>query len=665
MFEKKYQDKINLILDSLNSKKFSEAEEELKKLILLVPNNFFLENIYGIILSSQNRYHDAIDHFKKTVLLNPNFPNGYYNLGSTFMKINDYDNSIDSLKESIKLNDNYFEAYFNLGDCYRRLGKFDKALGNFSKCIEINKNDPDIYNNLGLLYYENKKFDLAILNFEKYLSFNPNSSFVYNNLGLVYFIQKDFEKAEKNFFKSIELKLDFSESYYNLGLTFNKKKEYQKAISFFKKAISLEKNFYKAYSNLAVSYIEIEDYNSALDNANLALEFNGTYPEGYFNRGVIYSILKKIDLAIADYDQALKLKPDYSEVYNYKGMALERQKKFADAEKCYDDSIRYKSLDYDPYFNKGILNLRLKNFNVGWNGYEFRKKLDDRYLGQEELRKYDSYKVPNLNDLTNKKIFIYCEQGLGDNIQFSRYIKSLSDLGAKVTFKVKKNLIKLFENFSSYCDLTFEEIDLSKFDHVCSLLSLPLVFNTTDKNIPNKIPYLVIDKQKDLFWKKKLENNNFKIGVHWRGNLKNKKVIDRSFNLELFYNISEIKNITLVNLQKDFNPNIESIDENINIKFYPDLDIGENSFVDTAALINNLNLVISNDTSIAHLAGALGKPVWTVLNSNPDWRWFLEDNKSPWYPSMLLFRQKTEGSWKEPFNEIKSYLINNVLKNNI
>jgi ADP-heptose:LPS heptosyltransferase len=203
---------------------------------------------------------------------------------------------------------------------------------------------------------------------------------------------------------------------------------------------------------------------------------------------------------------------------------------------------------------------------------------------------------------------------------------------------------------------------LSRFDHVCSLLSLPLVFNTTDKNIPNKIPYLVADKQKDLFWKKELENNNFKIGVHWRGNLKNKTAIDRSFNLKLFYNILEIKNITLVSLQKDFNPNIESIEENINIKFYPNLDIGENAFVDTAALINNLNLVISNDTSIVHLAGALGKPVWTVLNSNPDWRWFLEDNKSPWYPSMLLFRQKIYGSWNEPFNEIKSYLINNILK---
>ena len=122
---------------------------------------------------------------------------------------------------------------------------------------------------------------------------------------------------------------------------------------------------------------------------------------------------------------------------------------------------------------------------------------------------------------------------------------------------------------------------------------------------------------------------------------------------------------TLVNLQKDFNPKKENINNKIKIKFFPDLDLGDDAFLDTAAIINNLDLVISNDTSIVHLAGALGKPVWNVLNYDSDWRWFLNDNKSLWYPTMLLFRQKTEGSWKEPFDEIKSYLINNMLKSNI
>jgi len=665
MFEKKYQDKINLILNLINSKKFFEAEEELKKLILLLPNNFFLENIYGIIFSSQNRYHDAINHFKKTVALNSNFPNGYYNLGSTYMKIGEYHNAIDFLKKSIKINDNYFEAYFNLGDCYRKLEKFNDAEECFSKCIIINKDDPDIYNNLGLLYYENKQFDLAILNFEKYLRFNLNSAFGYNNLGLVYLAQKDFDSAENFFFKSIELKLDFFEPYYNLGITFNKKMLYQKAISFFKKALNLKENFYQAHSNMAVSYVEMEEYDTALEIANLALKLNPQYPEGYFNIGFIYSVLRKNDYAIINYDQALKLKPNYSEVYNNKGISLEYLHKFDEAEKCYDEAIRCNPLNPDPYFNKGVLNLKLKNFNNGWDGYEWRKKLDDRYIGQKKLKEYDSYPVPNLKDLLNKNLFVYCEQGLGDIIQFSRYIKYLSDCGIKVTFKVQKNLIKLFEQFSDYCELIFEEIDLSRFDYVCSLLSLPLIFNTAAKDIFYQDSYLIVNKEKDLFWKKELENNNFKIGINWRGNLKNRRMLSRSFDLEFFKDISEIQNITLVNLQKDFNPKKENINNKIKIKFFSDLDLGDDAFLDTAAIINNLDLVISNDTSIVHLAGALGKPVWNVLNYDSDWRWFLNDNKSPWYTTMLLFRQKIEGSWKEPFDEIKSYLINNMLKSNI
>jgi tetratricopeptide (TPR) repeat protein len=631
MFTKEEQGRVELILNLINQKKLFEAEDDLKRLILLMPDNFFLYNIYGIIFVNKNNYQNAIKYFKKSIKLNPNFSSGFYNAGSAYKKMKDYFNAIIFFKESIKINHDYYDAYFNLGDSYRELGQLNESLDAFFECLKLRKNNPEIY----------------------------------NNLGLVYLSKNELDKAENYFLEAIKLKLDFLQPYYNLGLTFNQKQQYTKAIFFFNKVINFDEPFYRAYSHIAISYARIGDYNNALKNINTFIRLSPTNAHGYYYRGKVNSIFQKKDLALIDYEKAIKIEPFYSEAFNSKGILLESLNKFSEAEKCYDKAIKYKPSDPDPHHNKGLLNLKLKNFTIGWNKYEWRKKLDSRYLNQEEIKKYDTYQVPTLEKLYNKKIFIYGEQGLGDIIQFSRYVKILSDFKVKITFRIRRNLEKLFEDFNNYCELTSEEVEINSFDHVCSLLSLPLILSNSGVDIFNQGPYLEVNKYKNLFWKNKLEDGSFKIGVHWRGNLNNPN-LSRSFDLKSFSDISKIKNITLVNLQKDFNSEIDNKDKNVKIRFFQDFDKDDDAFLDSAAIINNLDLIISNDTSIAHLAGAIGKPILLVLNYNADWRWFLDDKTSPWYPSMLLFRQKIDSSWKEPFNEIKNYLENKLLniKNN-
>jgi tetratricopeptide (TPR) repeat protein len=631
MFSKKQLDRVELILDLINKRNYSEAEEELKRLIVLIPDNFFLCNIYGIIFVKKSSYQNAIEYFKRAIRFNPKFSSGYYNIGSTYMKMKDYSNAIIFFKESIKINHDHYDTYFNLADCYRELRQFNECINTFSECLKIRKNDPNIY----------------------------------NNLGLVYLAQNEFDKAESYFLEAIKLRLDFLQPYYNLGLTFNQKRQYTKAILSFNKAINLDESFCRAFSHIAISYAKIGDYNNALNSINISIRLNPIDAQGYYYRGKVHSIFKKKDLALIDYDKAIKIRPSYSQALNSKGILLESLNNFIEAEKCYDEAIKHNSLDPDPYHNKGLLNLKLKNFNIGWNNYEWRKKLETRYLNQEEIKDYDTYQLPILEKLNNKKILIYSEQGLGDIIQFSRYVKILSNFNVKITFRIKKNLIKLFENFKNYCELTSEEVDINSFDYVCSLLSLPLIFSNSGVDIFNHGPYLEVNKSKVLFWKNKLEENSFKIGIHWRGNINNPN-LSRSFDLELFTDISKIKNITLVNLQKDFNPEIDNKNKNIKIKLFEDFDNEEDAFLDSAAIIYNLDLIISNDTSIAHLAGAIGKSTCLLLNYNADWRWFLDEKTSPWYPSMVLFRQKIDNSWKEPFNEIKNYLEDKLLniKNN-
>lgn len=631
MFTKEEQDRVGLVLNLINNKNYFEAEEELKRLSIIIPDNFFLCNIYGIIFERKKNYLNAIEYFKRAIRFNPNFSSGFYNIGTTYMKMKDYSNAIVFFKESIKINNDHYDTHFNLAECYRELHQFNDCINSFFECLKIKKNDPEIY----------------------------------NNLGLVCLAQNEFDKAEDYFSEAIKLKLDFLQPYYNLGLTFNQKRQYTKAIFFFNKVINLDESFCGAYTHIAISYAMIGDFNNALNNINISIKLNPTDAQGYYYRGRVYSIFKKRDLALTDYEKAIKIRPSYSEVFNSKGILLESLKNFEEADKCYDEAIKQNPSAPDPYHNKGLLNLKLKNFNIGWNNYEWRKKLDTRYLNQEEIKKYDTYQLPILEKLKNRKVLIYSEQGLGDIIQFLRYVKILSNLNVKITFRTKKNLIKLFENFKNYCELTSEEVDTNSFDYICSLLSLPLILSNSGVDIFNQGPYLKVNKSKILFWKNKLKDNSFKIGVHWRGNINNPN-LSRSFDFELFTDISKIKNITLINLQKDFNQEIDNKYKNIKIKVFKDFDDGKDAFLDSAAIIYNLDLIISNDTSIAHLAGAIGKPICLILNYNSDWRWFLDEKKSPWYPSMLLFRQKIDNSWKEPFNELKNYLEDKLLniKNN-
>jgi tetratricopeptide (TPR) repeat protein len=625
MFTKEQQDCVKLILNLINTKNFFEAEDQLKKLIVSIPDNYLLYNLKGIICSEKKFYTKAIEHFKEAIKLNSNFFVGYYNIGCTYMKMKDHSNAIIFFKNALKNNHSYYDAYFNLADCYREIRQFDESLNAFFECLKIKRDDANIY----------------------------------NNLGLIYFAKNELDKAENYFLESIKFKPDLVQPHYNLGLILNRKNQYTRAIIFFNKAIKLDKYFCRAYSHIAISYAKTGDYNNAINNINNSIKLSPEDAHGYHYRGIVYSIFKKKDLALIDYDKAIEINPSYSEVFVEKGILQESLHKFKDAEKCYDEAIKYNSLDPIPKFNKSLLNLKLKNFIIGWREYEWRKKLNTRYLDHEQIKNYDTFKLPTFKELKNKKIFIYCEQGIGDIIQFSRYIKILSDQKTKITFKINKKLTKLFEDFNNYCKITSDEVDIASFDYVCSLLSLPLIFSNSDINLFNQDPYLKVNKSNDLSWKNRLHDNNFKIGVNWRS-VKN-FISDKNFDLDLFSDISTIKNVTLINLQKDFDPMVDNKNKNIKIKFFSELDKGEDAFFDSAAIINNLDLIISNDTSIAHLAGAIGKPIWLVLNYTADWRWFLDDKESPWYPSMLIFRQKIDGSWIEPFSEIKNCLKDKLL----
>jgi hypothetical protein len=308
----------------------------------------------------------------------------------------------------------------------------------------------------------------------------------------------------------------------------------------------------------------------------------------------------------------------------------------------------------EAFNNRGMLRLLLGRYRDGWLDHEWRWQAGDTLSTR-----------PNINarawqgeNLTGRRIAIYVEQGLGDVIHFARYLPLLVQRGANVTFFVPENLIRLLRPPTSQMEVASSIDDREPFDFQCALMSLPLWFGTEVSSVPSEVPYLSAEKALIARWKKKIAGRGFKIGIAWQGAPAGAIDQGRSIPLAEFVPLSRLPGVRLISLQKTHGlDQLAGLPADSTIEILSDgFDEGGDAFVDTAAIMSNLDLIITSDTSIAHLAGALGRPTWVALKYVPDWRWLLNRDDSPWYPTLRLFRQQTPGDWNFVFAKIAQEL---------
>jgi len=531
---------------------------------------------------------------------------------------------------------------------------FAKARIECENFLHAYPNEPNIFHLLGIIYLKEKKFEKAIKLINKSIHLNHENYSAFNNLGICYANLNNNEESLINYNKAIKLKPNFAEAYQNKAIVLQKMHLFEESLKNYDEAIKLNPNYAEAYNNKGVVLKSLNRLEEAIESYNKAIKLKINYAEAYNNKGITLKTLDRFEEAIENYNKAIELNPYYIEAYNNLSFIFQFKKDFNNALLYLNKALKKNPNSEITKFAIGTLNLKFKKFSEGWKGYESRKNLKDRDI---KIRQYDSFKCPSFDQIKNKKILVYAEQGLGDTILFSRYIKILFELNNKITFEIFPELSKLFKNINNYCEITTSKSDPLKFDYVCSLMSLPMIFKTEYHNIPIAINnMLTVEQEKILFWKNKIKSDNLRIGISWRGNKQNLPLFDRFFELKSFYNISKIKNIDLISLQKDFNPKLENINNTVRIKNFENLDNDNDAFLDTVAIMENLDLIITPDTSIVHLAGTLGKKTWLILKSDPDWRWFLDDNKTPWYPSVSIFRQRKINNWEDTFVEIEDKL---------
>ncbi len=418
----------------------------------------------------------------------------------------------------------------------------------------------------------------------------------------------------------------------------------EEAIACYRKALAVNPNLAPVHSNLGIALRTQGKLEEATWHYQQAVALQPNNAQFHYNLGFILQAQEKFEEAQESYRQVVALQPNYVEAYYNLGYVLYVQGQIEQAIACYDRAIELKPDYVEARVNRAEALLLLGDWTPGFAEYEWRW----RRFKPEQLPTFSTPPWDGSN-LQGKTILLYAEQGLGDTFQFVRYASLLKELGGRVIVACLPSQVQLLKTVPGVEQVVALDDDLPEFDTQAPLMSLPYLMGTTLETIPAQIPYLFPPESHHL----RLEappGTRLKVGIVWTGNLDNVHNRRRSCGLEAFLPILEIPDVEFYSLQVgQRSQDLATLPPAIRVQ---DLSRQLLDFTDTAAVVAQLDLVITIDTSVAHLAGALGKPTWVVLTFVPDWRWLLSRSDSPWYPTMRLFRQDSPGNWSGVFAQV-------------
>jgi hypothetical protein len=415
------------------------------------------------------------------------------------------------------------------------------------------------------------------------------------------------------------------------------------AESLYRQIVAIDSGFFKAHCNLGLVLAAQGRLDEAIAAYRAATAIHPNLAEAHNNLGNALKEKGELDEAIAVFRRALALKPEYAEAHNNLGAALLAQGHIDEAIAAHRQAVAFDPRVPDIHYNLSLDLLTRGDLQQGWEEYEWRWKLPSF---QPYLRRF-SQPLWDGSPLDGRTILLYAEQGYGDAIQFIRYVPLVAQRGGKIVIECGVELRRLFQSMAGICQIVVRAERLPAFDVHAPLLSLPRIFGTTLNNVPDSVSYLSADPADITAWGRRMDRLEpaVKVGLAWAGRPTHLNDANRSIKLAMLAPLAKVSGVRFFSLQKGaaaeqvasdaLSAGIELID------FAGDL----NDYADTAALIANLDLVIAVDTSVVHLAGAMGKLVWVLLPFVPDWRWTMTGERSPWYPTARLFRQASRGDW--------------------
>jgi tetratricopeptide (TPR) repeat protein len=624
----------------LQEARLIEQERGYSAVLKKNPNHFDALHRLGFLRYEQGRYIDALKLIRKALKLNPKAADALSHCGMVLRKLGRHEEALAFYDKSLSIKPDYADALNNRGNVLLHLNRCEEALACFDKALAIRPRYPEAHNNRGNALLELGRFPEALACYDQALKLKPHYPAALNNGGNALFKLKRFDAALASYDKALELRPDFADALNNRGKALVELGSPEEALACYQKVLKL-----KPIEALHIRGSALQAgkrYEDALAAYDEALAVEPDSLNALFNRGNALLGLDRFDEALATFDKVLALDPRNSGAFTSRGNVLADLGRVEDALASYERAIALNPNERDAWFGRGLLLLRLGEFAAGWDGYEHR--WDAAAKATRPAPKIPEWSSESLE---GRSILIYSEQGLGDSIQFVRYVDLVKSLAGEVIYFAPKQLVRLYKPFADRVRLTTELSSEETFDFRCALMSLPHRLKSDLSNIPRAVPYLFAEEELVAKWRHRIGTEGFKIGICWQGNPAGNVDKGRSIALAKFSALSQIPGVRLISLQKNYGlDQLERLPDGMRVETLgEEFDSGPDAFIDTAAVMTNLDLVVSSDTSVPHVAGALGRPTWVALQYLPYWAWMLDRSDSPWYPTMKLYRQSSRGDW--------------------
>jgi tetratricopeptide (TPR) repeat protein len=542
----------------------------------------------------------------------------------------------------------YANAYNNLANVFLFQGRYDEAVAHYRLALNVSPNDPSLYNHLSYAYSKKGDGMEAEAWARHALSLRPIYPEAQNHLGIALGLQGKYPEAEACYWEALRLMPTFPKAYANLAQLCYLERRQDDAIEMANNALAQDANQAEPHATLAAVFIRQRKWEQALSECRQALQLNPHLPEALFNLASCHLEMGQFAEATQVCQDALRINPDHIDIEQIVGLIALKESRLDDALSSFDKVLRKKPNEALVHFNRAVTWIMQGNYEQGWPEYEWRWKCKEF-----DLKPFTKQPIWNGSSLAGKTILLGAEQGLGDTLQFIRYAPLVKQQAAKVVVACHPSMLRLLSRCAGFDRLVSHLEFTGTFDEHAPLMSLPGLLKTTVATIPATVPYIFPDPTLVEKWRDEwAATKGLKVGLAWQGNPTQADDRFRSIPLREFAPLEKVDGIQWFSLQKEFGRE-QLATAPIAIT---DLSARLEDFADTAAVLMNLDLFITSDSAIAHLAGALGVRVWLALQFSPDCRWFLDREDCPWYPTMRLFRQNKRGDWQGVFERIAGAL---------